>query len=43
MDRLDKAIETIKKLTELVAQLDELVVKIISNVGWVLILIKILT
>ena len=43
MDKLDKLIEATKKLTELLEQLDKLVVKIISNVGWVLILIEILT
>ena len=30
-----------KKLTKLVTQLDELVIKIISHVGWWIILIKI--
>lgn len=39
---MDNLIKTIKKLTELVTQLDELVVKIISLAGWIIILIKVL-
>lgn len=39
---MDELIETIKKLTKLVKQLDELMVKIISLAGWIIILIKIL-
>lgn len=39
---MKKLRENVKELTKLVAQLDELMVKIISVVGWVLILIKIL-
>ena len=39
---MEKLIKAIKKLTKLVTQLDELMVKIISLVGWVLILFEIL-
>lgn len=39
---MENLIKSIKKLTKLVAQLDELMVKIISLVGWVLILFEIL-
>jgi hypothetical protein len=36
---MDRLIETIKKLTELSTQLGELLIKIISFLGWILILI----
>lgn len=40
---MDRLIEAIKKLTELTAQLDKLLIKIISLLGWVLILIDLFT
>ncbi len=40
---MDNAERIIKKLVKLVAQLNKLAIEIISLVGWVLILIKLLT
>ena len=39
---MKKLIQIVKELTKLVTQLDELLVKIIGAVGWVLILIEVL-
>ena len=35
--------DKIKKLSKLVAQLEKLVIRLISLIGWVLILIKLIT
>lgn len=40
---MDEAEKIIKKLVKLVQQLNKLAIEIISLVGWVLILIKLLT
>lgn len=40
---MDRVHRTIKKLIKLVQQLNKLMIEIISLVGWVLILIEILT
>ncbi len=40
---MDKAEAIIKKLVKLVQQLNKLAIEIISLVGWILILIKLLT
>ena len=41
--RLKAVTAKVKELTELVAQLDKLMIRVISLVGWIIILIKMFT
>lgn len=40
---MQKALQKIKELNKLLTQLEKLMIRIISLVGWILILIKLLT